>query len=353
MREVKGKGTSMSTVISHRTHRHQVHLPVDVPRRTVAAFIVVVGVVLVVTTFANNLFKVGPSFETMIDDFRPQLATAQIETARADLAGFGATGSELQTKMIPAMAAQLGMTPAQFSAYIAQDYPQVASGMESLPQIVTTFNGLVTTLDEQGPLFRSADAIPTKDLPATTVPWSLLAAGILTMAAGAFVWFSPRPGAVVALVLGGLLIAAPIAMSLLQKASDADQLNSNLKPVYTAALLTQADAALTTVSAMGSELQDTMLPALAKQLKMQPAQLQQFLGENFPATAASLQDMPAAMGRFQGLVFAFDENLGNYNTVKPVSFVPIIWTLILGGALTALLGLVILVMPKHKAVTIG
>ena len=343
----------MPTVIRHASARHQVHLPVAGPRRTVAALVFLVGAVLVGTTIVNNLFKVGPSFEGLIDDFRPHLSSAQIATARADIAQLGAAGAEIQTTMIPAMAEQLGMTPAQFSAYVAAKYPQVASGMQSLPQITTTFNGLIGTLDQQRPLFRSADAIPTKDLPATTVPWGLLAAGVLTMAVGAVVWFSPRPGAVLALVLGALLVVASLVMSLPQKASDADKLNRNLKPVYTAAMLTEAHGALATVSAMGGELQNTMLPALATQLKMEPAQLQQFLGQNFPATAAALQSMPASMGRFQALVFAFDDNLSNYNTLKPVEFVPIIWTLLIAGAVTAALGLVILATPKHRAVTIG
>ena len=39
------------------------------------------------------------------------------------------------------------------------------------------------------------------------------------------------------------------------------------------------------------------------------------------------------MGRFQQLVDTFDANLDNYETLKPVKFVPIIWIFIIGGFL--------------------
>ena len=173
-----------------------------------------------------------------------------------------------------------------------------------------------------------------------------------TCLVGGTLWFRPRLGATVAVTLGALMIAAPLALSLPQKASDSDQLNSNLKPVYTAALVTQAQGALTTVSAMGTQLQTAMLPALAAQLNMTPAQLQQFLVANFPATAAALGNLPSAMPRFQNLVQAFDSNLGNYDTLKPVSFVPIIWTTMGLGLITVIAGCAALVWPRHKVVVV-
>lgn len=74
-----------------------------------------------------------------------------------------------------------------------------------------------------------------------------------------------------------------------------------------------------------------MLPALAQQLEMQPDELSGFIGENFPAMAGVMANMESTMGRFQGMVTSFDSNLDNYETLKPVKFVPIIWTLIVAG----------------------
>jgi len=89
---------------------------------------------------------------------------------------------------------------------------------------------------------------------------------------------------------------------------------------------------------MGTQMQEEMLPALAGQLGMDEAELQAFLGENLPATAAGLQAMPDAMGRFTDVVATFEAHLEDFNTLKSVSFTPIVWTLIVGGLLALLAG---------------
>ena len=121
----------MTTVERQLPTSTRVHLPRRSPRKVVAALVIASGAAMVAVTFANNLFNVGPSFESMMGDFRPHLTSTAISQTRTDVAGLGAAGTELQTKMVPAMAQQLGMTPAQFSAYIAQTYPQVATGMRT------------------------------------------------------------------------------------------------------------------------------------------------------------------------------------------------------------------------------
>lgn len=341
----------MSILVTDR-RTHHIHLPREAPRRFGAGLLVALGALLLGLTFVNNLFKVGPSFESLMGDFRPHLTQEAIDTTRADVSGLGAAGAELQSSLVPAMAGQLGMTPAQFSAYVGKTYPDVASGMQALPQIVTTFDGLVTTLDQQRPLFRSADAIPTNDLPATTVPWALAGGGALLVLLGLVTWSRPRFGAGIAVGVGAVLIAVPLALSLPQKAADADTLNANLEPVYTAALVAQAHDALGTVSAMGAQMQSEMLPALAAQLKLTPAALQQMLGQQFPATAAALAALPSALPRFEQLVADFEANLDNYATLKPVSFEPLIWTVMGVGLAVLVLGAFLLVAPRHRAVPV-
>jgi hypothetical protein len=309
-----------------------------VATRVIAVLVMLIGAALVALTLIVNLFSVGPAFERLTDGFRPVMTQQSIATAQQDITGLGAAGTEFQTTVAPALGAQLGMTPAQLGTMMNSQFPAVSAGMTALPTIVPTFQGLMTTLDQQRPLFTSADAIPTKNLPATTLPWALLAAGLIVFGLGVYAWFAPRAGAILALFVGGLLIVVPLLMSLPQKASDADQMNANLKPVYTQQMITQANAGLSTLTAMGTQMQTAMLPALATQLKMSPTQMQQFLAANFPKTGAALTNMPAAMHRFQVLTGTFKAHLNDYNTLKPVSLVPIVWFLIGSGVGLVLLG---------------
>lgn len=342
----------MTTLTTRRHTTHLVHLPRQAPRRVAAGLVVLVGAAMLVMTFANNMFKVGPSFEELMTDFRPHIQQSAVATARADLAGLSAAGTELQSAMLPALAEQLGMSTAELQTYVAAQFPDVAAGMQQLPQITATFNGLVTTLDEQRPLFQSADAIPTEDLSAATMPWAIAVAGGLLVLVGLTMWFRPRRGAALAVALGGLLLLLPVALSTPQRAGDADDLNANLKPVYTAALVAQAQGALVTVQAMGTELQSQMLPALAQQLQMTPAQLQQMMATSFPATTAALQALPDAMGRFDTMGSAFADNLDNYEVLKPVGFAPIIWAVMGLGLVAAVSGAVLLAWPRHRRVSL-
>lgn len=310
--------------------------------------IMLVGAGLIAITLLNNLFSVGPAFEDLITDFRPALSQESIDTARTDIEGLSAVQEEFNTKLAPALSQQLQMTPEQFNGFVAEQFPAVAEGMGALPTVIPTFNGLIDTLDEQRPLFESADAIPTEDLPATTVPWAMLGAGILILLVGLVVLRSPRAGGAVAVLVGVALLVVPIVLSLPGKAADSDQLNANLAPVYNQALVDNASGALGTIGAMGQEMQTAMLPALAQQLKMSPEELQAFLGSNFPATAQALQSMPAALERFNGLVKVFDENLSNYEVLKPVEFEQLIFAIMAAGGLVAVLGALAVLAGRRR-----
>lgn len=316
--------------------------------KVTSVLVALVGASLVVITLFSNLFAVGPAFENLITDFRPALTQQSIDTARVDIAGLSAVQIEFSTKLAPALSQQLKMTPDQFNGFISQNFPAVTAGMAALPAAVPTFEGLINTLDEQRPLFASADAIPTKNLPATTVPWALFGTGILLLLIGIAMLRSPKAGGAAALVVGLLLLVLPMALLLPGKAADADKLNANLKPIYTQALVDNAKGALGTIGAMGTEMGTKMLPALASQLKMSPEQLQSFLSTNFPATAQALQTMPASMERFNGLVNVFDKNLSNYNTLKPVGLARIVLVMMVAGGFTAMFGAVLLYTRRRR-----
>ena len=306
-----------------------------------------IGAGLVAVTLISNLFAVGPAFENLIVDFRPALTQNSIDTARADIQGLSAVEKEFTNKLIPALSQQLKMTPGEFNEYLSQNFPSVAAGMNELPTVIPTFTGLIDTLDSQRPLFASADAIPTPDLPATTVPWAIFGAGLIVFLIGLFMLALPKTGAVAAVLVGLLLVFTPIVLSLQTNGADADQLNANLKPIYTQTLVSNATGAVTAIEAMGNQMQSALLPALATQLEMDSEELATFIAINFPATAKALQTMPASMERFNSLVQIFDTNLSNYNTLKPVGLVNLIVILMVAGGLVALLGMLVLLKRRR------
>lgn len=308
------------------------------PHRVAAGLLVLVGAVFIAVTLSANLFQVGPAFDRLTDDFRPIMTERALQADQQDIDTLAAAGTEIQTQMMPALAQQLGTTPDEFAATMATQYPDVTAGLAAVPEITPSFTSLVTMLDEQRPYFEAADAIPTESVPATSVPWSLFAVALLSVGLGAWVWFRPRGSAIAVTVAGALLIAVPLALNMPHKADYADTMNANLEPVYNQELITQANASLTTLGAMGTQMQQAMMPDLAAQLEMSSEELNTFFSENFPATTAALAELPASLGRFQSLVGVFDQRLDDYETMQPVSFEPIVWFMIGGGAALFLLG---------------
>jgi hypothetical protein len=308
-------------------------------RRTAGVPVGAVGATFIAVVIVNHLFSVGPAFDRMTGGFRPVMTPAATAQLRADLNGLSAVSTEFGTKGVPMLSQALAMSPEQFQAFIGQRYPAVGSGMRQLPTIVTQFEGVIGTLQAEQDRFAAADAIPASSLPATTVPWGLLAAGIILLVLGVGVAIRPvRRLAALAAAFGALLVIVSVAFQLPGKASAADTMNRHLKPVYTAQMVAGAKAALGTVGAMGQEMQGEMLPALGQQLGMDDAQLQSFFRQNLPATAAAMTAMPQALARFQSVVRTFDGHLPDYDTLKPVAFVPIVWTMIAGGIVAILAG---------------
>jgi hypothetical protein len=309
-------------------------------RKVAGGLVALVGVAFLMSIVVNQLFSVGPAFERMADGFRPIMQEEALAALEQDLQGFTAVGAEFSTQGVEMMSQALGVTPEEFAAMMQQQFADVAAGMEQLPTVVENFNGVVATLRAEIDRFASADAIPTESLPATTIPWAMLIAGIVLIGLGIAIAVTPGRGvAIGAIVVGALLVVVPLVLSLPSKAADADQMNENLMPVYTLELVTGAKQGLQVVGAMGTQLQETMLPALAEQLGMDEAAVQGFLAENLPATAGALGAMPDAMGRFTAVVEAFDTHLEDYQTISDVAFVPIVWTLIIGGAVALLAGI--------------
>lgn len=306
-------------------------------KRLPAFGVIAIGVIVLIVLFANNLFTVGTAFEELTDAFRPIMTDEAIETAQADVAGLGAVSEEFNTQLGPAVAEALQMTPDELNVFMGTNFPAVAAGVAALPDIVTQFTGVVGLLAEQQSNFEQADAIPTSSAPASTVPWIILLIGVGAIVVAILMLGRVRQAWLIAVGFGVLVVVFSVALSFLPKSSAADDMNEALKPVYTEELVAGSAQALGVVGAMGQQMQNEMLPALAQQLGMDEAAMQQFLGQ-FPATAAALGGLGDSLGRFQSMVTAFDSQLDNYNTIKNTQLYPIALVVLIGGLLIIVCG---------------
>jgi hypothetical protein len=161
------------------------------------------------------------------------------------------------------------------------------------------------------------------------------------------------------LVIGIALIVAPFAISLPSKASAGQDMLNGFHPIMQpASVRTTANyyydtftklrpVAVGGVQAAAETPQ--MIAALAIQLHMTPAQVQQFLGTSFPAMGNLLgsfpqlvpvfENVPPGLDHYKPLVDTMQANVNNYRQIDSLpNFNLFTWFFVIPGILLVLLG---------------
>jgi len=145
------------------------------------ALAAVVGLAMVVGTFATGVIGKTQAAEKMFTAFRPTFTEAKYQQARADLDTLAAMATGMKTKSIPAMAALLNKPPAQFSLELGTQYPAVGKGLVETDRILTKFSALVDNIGANIDTFKEADSIPSRDTEVSVMPWLLLGPGLAVL----------------------------------------------------------------------------------------------------------------------------------------------------------------------------
>lgn len=161
------------------------------------------------------------------------------------------------------------------------------------------------------------------------------------------------------LVIGIALIVMPFAISLPSKASHGQSMIDNFRPIMQPAnVKTTADyynntfVPLRQVAIVGQPAATEapqLIAALGKQLHMSPAQVQQFLGAQFPAMAKLLGNLPQltpifanvppGLDHYKPLVNTMQANVTNYREIDSLpNFRLFTWFFVVPGVLLLLIG---------------
>lgn len=315
-------------------------------RRTLGALIALVGVAFLVTVFGNGLFGASSAWEDLSDDVRPVYTDEAIAELRADAARLRAVGEEFNQNVVPTIANALGVSAAELAGRFAADFPATSAGVVALPTIAGGLEQRAALLESQQGNFRSADAIPTDDGSAVMIPWFITITGTLAIIAGLLMMTAGRAIPAAAVALGIVMVAVPIVTTLPSKAADADALNEAVAPLFTQESIQASQSAIDTLEAMAEELSTSLIPGLAQQLGMTPAQAQAFLADNFPTITGALQQFPATIGRAQASTDLIAANTDEFADVRDVPNQTVAWTVVAGGLATIVLASIALAMNQ-------
>ncbi len=105
---------------------------------------------------------------------RVALSRRAADTATQTVAGLNAVVPEVRTRLVPALAAKLGRSPAQVQALIAQRYPAVATGLAEWSSIAPSAAVLAARQRANVKPFAEGDGAPFR-----TLPWLVIGPALL------------------------------------------------------------------------------------------------------------------------------------------------------------------------------
>ncbi|WP_009760387.1 hypothetical protein [Rhodococcus sp. JVH1] len=318
-------------------------------KKIVLGVVAAVGLMLFLFPLVSSMLQKTQGVEELTGSLRTSFEPTALSQTRTDMDTIQAMADQLQTETLPALPGALAMTPDQFQSYMGENFPQVTHGVGQLDTILPKFQALVAGLETQAPNFRSADQIPTNFLPSATVPFLFYVPGavLFLVAGGALIRGDQRrtslarAALLTATTVGAVFIIAPLLLSVPQKAHATDELTGAFATVFTGEGAAAVRADMNVIQDMSDQLQEQTLPALAGALKMDTAQFQNFMSQNYPDVATGVGALNTVLPRFQGLVGGIEGNVGSFQLASsiPTSHTATttltLWFLVPGAVLVA------------------
>lgn len=310
-------------------------------RRPALIALGIAGAVLIAIPLVFGMFGKSRAIESLVDSFGPNYQPQRHAQITQDFATVSAMANQLRGEALPALARRAGATPAQMQASLARDAPDVARGLQGLPEAQAWLGDLKARIDRVEPHYKLAKDVPMPFLPASATPWLLVVPGmVLLLAAGlGLVRPSMTRGALIAGGVAGLvLLVAPVAGNIPAKASAINGVRDELRPKLQPQAAKRTETYVTQLSAMATGFSQQALPALARQLDVSPQHLRAQIATDFPAVGRGMQQLPAILPRFNGLTQTISANVVNFHKAdrlpwKGGSASLLVWFLVIPGAL--------------------
>jgi hypothetical protein len=298
---------------------------------------VAVGIGLIVMTLSLSLFGRAAAGERITDTFRSTVAPrgfTQLAHSYGEIRGLG---TQLNSRAVPFLTAELGVTPARFRAKLERDFPATARAVREGPPAIALVDPVIPQLVGVRSDFHRVDRIPGLGLPITVLPWVLVGLGAALAALGA-AGLAGRRGALPALAFTGLaMVAVPLALGLPGKLAA----GPHLVDVGHASLSQQAaDTATRTVQnidAMVPEVQYSLIPAVAARTHQTPLALTRKLAAASPAVVRGLRDWPGLREGAVTLAANQEATVDDLSRLDGTPFRGLTWFVLVPGAVLALL----------------
>ena len=298
---------------------------------------IVAGATLVVVPLAASEPSASDAAGRLIVLTKPVMTRESLSSLRTGLTKAEAVAAAVAEVGLPRLGVVARQRPPQFQAYLSRRDPAVTAGLAKLPAIRRLTEKIITNLERRRAQYEAAAALPGLGLTLNQSVWATVIVGALLAIAGAVGLVRPRRGMLVAIgVVGLALVATPIALGNIGKASDADAVLNSLRPFSVARVQARREA-LATVDTVYQGFLGAVVPQVAALARTTPAAVRVDLGSADPELSdASLRQFQAIVNRYAPLVAASAVFQRLLVKADALSAQTTLWLLIGAGALVLL-----------------
>jgi hypothetical protein len=257
---------------------------------------------------------------------------------------------------MPDLAARLGMSDAEFRAFVAQRFPAVAAFTERGPEVFTYLEPAAAQVAAQADDVEEADDFPAPGVPLTAGPWALLAAGLVVIVLGVAAHRSTgRRGSVTlaaAVAVAGLgigLVAAPLLLTWPSKVDAAEEVAEAARVAFTPEVARAATADIYAVDAALLELGEAVVPAVAEATGQTRAEVEASLADDYPAVARLAREWESGLSASahdlsQSQIQFMDE----FHLADATPYRALPWLFLVPGLVVSAVGLGAFVLARRR-----
>jgi hypothetical protein len=324
--------------------------------RAVAALALAFGLWLLTFPVTLSLFARTDAAEKVTNEFRPVLSRAGVTQLDRNYATIRGLGTQFIGGLRPALARELGMSPAAFDRYVARHFPATARGVRELPGAVALVDPVIPQLNRISASgdFARVDALPGLGLPVNSLPWIVLGLGVLVSGVAVVALASGSRATLAAvLVVCAAIVAGAFAFSLPAKFGATSRVVAIGRVALSQRAADTATSTVATVDAMVREVRTRLVPALAARLGVAPSAVVARIATAYPAVARGLARWPSIRPGAADLAARQRATVAAFRTGDGLPFRTLPWLIIALAALLALLALAVLVVGQRRPDTVG
>lgn len=308
----------------------------------------IIGLVQLAGIVAYDALGRASTGQELLDDARPTVGREGLLELRQQLDQLGLVFDQTIAQVFPTLAADVGLTPAEFVRVVRRDYPAIAVMLDRVDEISGAFQKTVENLEAHQDDFEAADDLPVPGAPMIVMPWAMvgLALGLAGAGVASVLRRASRWPVLTVAVIGGALVVMLLVFQIPQKSAQAEDLLDSLNGTEASAVKTREQFEVT--AAFVAELSDAFLPELARARGLTAEQFVAELGPRFPELVAALPAVQPALDRLELDVAFREEHYADIADVQSVPLAAMGWGALGLGALVAVAAGWMLVSERRR-----